>query len=334
MKRLACWLLVCLGSVATVLGSDDIVCPEGRWMVTLPHEDCHQFHLCIFGRAVELKCPFGLYWDPIEGGCGRSVDVSCVKDIAARQEPPQPPIETTSFPPQPTIETTTPEEETETTDETETPGETDETPEETTVSEESPTPPFSTTGNTPTPPFSTTGATPTPPVSTTGAQPTPPVSTTPDGSETGTPPEVTTESTEETTTGVETGTPPEVTTSEPGTTGAETTTTTTTTTVVPTTTTGIPTGTPPEVTTSTGGTATPPEVTTPGVTQPPTTPGPPTCPPDGIHYFPDPQACNRFFLCQNGQLIHMMCAPGQIFDQTYLRCRHDGVCQLFGWLQD
>ncbi|XP_059608228.1 mucin-2-like [Phlebotomus argentipes] len=272
-------LLVCLANAAVL--TSGVECPEGRWMTTLAHEDCHQFHLCLFGRAVELKCPFGLYWDPIEGGCGRKVDVSCIAVEMRQEDVPQPPVETTTFPPQPDIETTTgAEEETSPEDET--------SPEEETSPEdgETPTPPFETTGNTPTPPFSTTGGDLTPPVSTTGSQPTPEVSTT--GTDVATPPE--------STTGGETGTPPESTTG------------------------GEETATPPESTTPDL-----PETTTGGTPPPPT---PPKCPPTGIHHFPDPTSCYRFFLCQNGELINMMCAPGQIFDQTYLRCRHDGVCAL------
>ncbi|XP_055693088.1 mucin-2-like [Lutzomyia longipalpis] len=317
MKKLGIYVLVCLAGVASVVTAEGVVCPEGRWMTTLPHEDCHQFHLCLFGRSVELKCPFGMYWDAIDGGC-TSVEAKSCLNVRQNGDPPQPPVETTSWPPMPPVETTTVED-TETPEETdETPEVTDETPEETDETpDETATPPFSTTGGTPTPPFSTTdGATPTPPVSTTGGQPTPPVSTTPDESETGTPPEVTTTTPE----GIETDTPPEVTTSEPE----------------ETTTDGVQTGTPPMVTTTEAEVTTVP-TTLPPTTLPPTTlppsPTPPTCPADGIHYFPDPQACNRFFLCQNGQLIHMMCAPGQIFDQTYLRCRHDGVCTLYGWLE-
>ncbi|GAB0087786.1 hypothetical protein DMENIID0001_021330 [Sergentomyia squamirostris] len=288
---------MCLAGVASVVASD--ACPEDRWMVTMPHKDCHQFYVCVFGRSMELKCPFGLYWDPIEGGCGRKVPLSCEVEVAPRvdDEVPHPPISTTSWPPHPDFDTSpaTETEETDTTDATDT------TDGDTTIEgDASPTPPFSTTGNTPTPPFSTTGETPTPEVSTTDAQPTPPVSTTPDENETGTPPEATTSPEVETTTEVDTGTPPVNTTGEYETT------------------TEVETGTPPVNTTG--------EYETTTAQPPPVTP--PTCPAQGNHFFRDYTSCSHFFLCQNGQLIHMMCAPGQIFDQTYLRCRHDGVCVL------
>ncbi|KAF5306587.1 hypothetical protein FQR65_LT07314 [Abscondita terminalis] len=52
----------------------------------------------------------------------------------------------------------------------------------------------------------------------------------------------------------------------------------------------------------------------------------PTCPvpdPPFGAYFPDPDDCRYFYLCSNGEAIHVMCAPGTIFNPALNACDYE-----------
>ncbi|KAF5306588.1 hypothetical protein FQR65_LT07315 [Abscondita terminalis] len=53
--------------------------------------------------------------------------------------------------------------------------------------------------------------------------------------------------------------------------------------------------------------------------------GLPECPiPDPPYgaYFPDTEDCRYFYLCSNGVPIHIMCAPGTVFNSSLNVCVH------------
>merc|ERR1712213_191542 len=43
---------------------------------------------------------------------------------------------------------------------------------------------------------------------------------------------------------------------------------------------------------------------------------PDRCPDEGIHVYPDPQSCNRFYKCEKGQASLETCENGLLFDEN------------------
>ncbi|XP_055529311.1 mucin-2-like [Wyeomyia smithii] len=119
-------------------------------------------------------------------------------------------------------------------------------------------------------------------------------------------PTTTTQSTTTTTTPLPTTTTPSPTTTTP--------TTTTTTTTIPTTTTTSTATTP----TTTATTPTTTTTTTESPTEPAVTE--PRCPLLGLHFFPHPTDCRRFFACVIGHLNTIMCPMPRRWNQALGRC--------------
>ncbi|XP_060518419.1 mucin-2-like [Cylas formicarius] len=74
-------------------------------------------------------------------------------------------------------------------------------------------------------------------------------------------------------------------------------------------------------TTSTSTSTTSSTTSTPTSTTSSTTAAPyPECPPNKVVFFPDPDDCNKFYECLNGQSSHRSCPSGQVWDPEIIGC--------------